>query len=100
MTDHQSTKYQLRIPIALKAAIEQAAATTRITPSQLVRDALVAYLDLSPTQARMQPPPIPTKEKAKRANDKRRIALKALKHLQRTNPSLLAELAQKMERTA
>lgn len=100
MTDHQSTKYQLRIPITLKAAIEQAAATTSKTPSQLVRDAIVAYLDLEPSRARMQPPPIPTKEKAKRANDKRKIALKALKHLQRTNPKLLEELANKMERTA
>lgn len=93
-----TTKYQLRIPVALKLAVEQAAQTQRITPSQLVRNALVAHLDLTPQESLVTPPPITNREKTKRANDKRKIALKALKHLQRTNPALLQELAAKMQK--
>lgn len=97
MTDHHSTKYQLRIPVALKTTLDEAATERRITPSQLVRLAIVAYLELPTTHAQMQPPPLKPKEKARRANDRRKIALKALRHLQRTNPALLEELAKKMQ---
>lgn len=92
MTTDPATKMQLRLPLSLKTHLDKTATQRGIASSLLIRQAIVAYLELPPKNAVMKPPGDP-RAKQQRANDKRKQAMRALKILQKTNPELLAKIA-------
>lgn len=89
------TKLQLRLPASLKSTLDVAASQRRISSSLLIRLAITSYLGLSANQAQFKTP-ITRQEKESRANNKRKLANKALRYLAKHEPLKFAAIVQEV----